>query len=120
MPPAWIVASQADRLPLAAQEFPVDRRQLLDRIPPGVVVGDPVLDTRDQGRRQRDLLAAAPRQRDAEVHDRVALARGAATAGLATAEQAADDTPAQHLREGWQAGDQPASALKQSFHLTSL
>ena len=120
MPPALTAASRADRLPLAAQEFPVEGRDLLDRPPPRVVVGNPLLGTTDQGGGQRDLLGAAPCERDAEIDGGVTVARGAATPGLATAQAAADDAAAKDLFEGRQLFQQPASAFEQSFHLTAL
>src|SRR5208337_2372857 len=85
---------------LLPDQLSVDRRQLLDHRPPGVVLSDPARCDGNQRLWQRDLLGTPALERDGQVGGAMALALGAVAAWLATAQGAHHHAAAQDLLEG--------------------
>src|SRR5271166_6539939 len=98
---------------LLPDQLSVDRRQLLDHRPPGVVLSDPARCGGNQRLWQRDLLGTPALERDGQVGGAMALALGAVAARLATAQGAHHHAAAQDLLEGREPREDPAPALKE-------
>ena len=79
------------------QQAPIDGRDVLDGLPPALVVADPEPDGAGQVPGHSDLLGAPSREGHADAQDRVAGSLGAATGGLAAADLALEEAAAQHF-----------------------
>jgi len=114
-------SARPSRLPTSPpDQVAIDRGQLLDRRPPGAVVGDPALGDRDQPSRQRDLLGAPAGERHAQVGGGMSLALGAVAARLAAAQRAHDDAAPEDLLEGRELREDPATTREQAPHFLRL
>src|SRR5271157_4106498 len=106
---------------LLPDQLSVDRRQLLDHRPPGVVLSDPARCDGNQRLWQRDLLGTPALERDGQVGGAMALALGAVAARLATAQGAHHHAAAQDLLEGREPREDPAPALEErAAHILRL
>ena len=104
-------------VPFDAQEFSIDRRDGLDRLPPGAVPGDLAFDKRHQLRRNGDLLGAAAGKCDAEIGGVVRLALGTAASWLAAAQRADNNASTQNIREWRQTLRSPATTIQKALHV---
>src|SRR3990172_2634861 len=105
---------------LSPNAVSIDGRELLDRRPPGAVGRDAALGERDELDRQRDLLGASARVRDAQVRRPMALVLGAVAARLAAAQEAHEDAAPEHLLQRRELREDPAAAVEPLRHYLRL
>ena len=96
-----------------SQESAINRGDLLDGVPPALVVADPASDGREQLAGHCDLFCASTAERDADVDSGMARTFGAMAGRLATTDLSVEEAGTEQFFEGGESICNPSSSTQE-------